>query len=267
MFNLKGQIVQIGTGSYLGNYAGPIRTSAVNRYFNSRFAYIFPKSELGNLMHGDTIESLEFFRTDGPVFDTASKLKMWITTTSRSDFGKSKVSFLSEIANAQQIYSQNPKKHIGTTEAFYKLPFSKKFLYDSTKGGNLVLMVEFNQKDTLKGAYNFYFESSSSVSGYAPNQVQFTMGATLADSLNFSTEYHPTIIFNYPRFAKDCEVKGVYTLGKIPLPLGNPDSVKVLLKNVGKNDSILIRLEITSKKIVLVLIYLGVNKGSSMFLH
>lgn len=236
MFNLNGQIVQIGTGSYLGNYAGPMRTSAVNRYYYSRFAYIFPKSELGNLMHGDTIESLEFFRTDGPAFDTSSRLKMWITTTSRSDFGKNKVSFLSEIANAQQIYNQNPKQHIGTVEAFYKLPFSKKFFYDSTKGENLVLMVEFNQKDTLKGAYNFYFESSSTVSGYAPDQVKFTSGATLADSLNFSTEYHPTIIFNYPRIAKDCDVKGVYTLGKIPLPLGNPDSVKVLLKNVGKND-------------------------------
>ena len=236
MFNLNGQYVQIGTGSYLGNYAGPIRTSAVNRYFYSRFAYIFPKSELGNIMHGDTIESLEFFRTDGPAFDTASKLKMWIATTSRSDFGKNKVSFLSEIANAQQIYSQNPKQHIGTVESFYKLPFSKKFRFDTTNGQNLVLLVEFNQKDTLKGAFNFYFESSSTVSGYAPNQVQFTSGTTLADSLNYSTEYHPSIIFNYPRIAKDLEVKGVYTLGKIPLPLGNPDSVKVLLKNVGKSD-------------------------------
>ena len=236
MCNLNAQYVQIGTGNYLGNYAGPLRASGVNRYFYSRFAYIFPKSELGNIIHGDTIESLEFYRTDGPAFDTNSRLKMWISTTTRSDFGKNKVSFPSEIANAQPIYNQNPKSHIGTVESFYKLPFFNKFRYDTTTGSNIVLYVEFQQKDTLKGAFNFYFESSFTVPGYAANQTQFYSGATMADSLNYSTEYHPTIIFNYPRYSKDIEVMGVYSLGKIPLPLGNPDSVKVLLKNVGKSD-------------------------------
>ena len=233
---LTAQFVQIGSGNYLGNYAGPVRTNALQKVFNSRFAYIFPKSVLGNLTHGDSIESLEFFRADGPAFDTSCKLKIWIGNTNRANFGATKVSFLSEIANAKQIYNQNPKKHIGTTESFYELPFNTKFRYDSTLGENLTLYIEFNQYDTLKGAYNFYFEGSFSVAGYANQQTQFYSGITLTDSLQFITEYHPTIRFNYPRFAKDAFVRGVYTLGKIPLPLGNPDSVKVLLKNVGKSD-------------------------------
>ena len=233
---LGAQFVQIGSGNYLGNFAGPIRTNASQKVFNSRYAYIFPKSVLGNLTHGDTIQSLEFYRTDGPAFDTTCKLKIWIGNTNRANFGPSKVSFLSEISNATQIYNQNPKKHIGTTENFYELPFSTKFRYDSTLGENLTLYVEFNQFDTIKGAFNFYFEGSFSVSGYATQQTQFNTGITLTDSLQFITEYHPTIRFNYPRFSKDAFVRGVYTLGKIPLPLGNPDSVKVLIKNVGKSD-------------------------------
>lgn len=233
---LNAQFIQIGDGNYLGNYAGPIRTNASAKVFNSRFAYIFPKSVLGNLKHGDTIESLEFFRTDGPAFDTTCKLKIWIGNTNRANFGATKVSFVSEIANAKQIYNQNPKQHIGTTESFYKLPFSQKFRYDSTIGENITLYVEFNQFDTIKGAFNFYFEGSFSVTGYGSQQTQFYSGANLQDSLQFITEYHPTIRFNYPRFQKDAFVRGVYSLGKIPLPLGNPDSVKVLLKNVGKND-------------------------------
>lgn len=233
---LNAQFVQIGDGNYLGNFAGPLRTSGTNKVFNTRFAYIFPKSVLGNLKHGDTIESLEFFRADGPAFDTTCKLKMWIGNTSRSTFGATKVSFVSEIANAKQVYNQNPKKHIGNIENFYKLPFYQKFMYDSIAGENLTLFVEFNQYDTLKGAFNFYFEGSFSVTGYASQQTQYYAGNSLPDSLQFITEYHPTIRFNYPRFQKDAAIQGVYSLGKIPLPLGNPDSVKVLLKNVGKND-------------------------------
>ncbi len=233
---LSAQFVQIGEGNYLGNFAGPLRTSGANKVFNSRFAYIFPKQVLGNLQHGDTIESLEFFRSDGAAFDTSCKLKMWIGNTSRTTFGATKVSFVSEIASAKQIYSQNPKSHIGSTEAFYKLPFSQKFRFDTSKGENLTLFVEFNQVDTLKGSFNFYFEGSFTVAGYGSQQTHYYAGNALPDSLQFTTEYHPTIRFNYPRFQKDAFVRGVYTLGKIPLPLGNPDSVKVLLKNVGKAD-------------------------------
>ncbi len=97
---LGAQFVQIGSGNYLGNFAGPIRTNASQKVFNSRYAYIFPKSVLGNLTHGDTIQSLEFYRTDGPAFDTTCKLKIWIGNTNRANFGPSKVSFLSEISNA-----------------------------------------------------------------------------------------------------------------------------------------------------------------------
>lgn len=64
--------------------------------------------------------------------------------------------------------------------------------------------------------------------------MKYGFSTTGFDSLPSSASYHPTIILNFPKFQKDIAILKVYTLGKLPLPLGKPDSVQVLLRNVGK---------------------------------
>ncbi|MFZ9778500.1 MAG: hypothetical protein ACO3CI_09280, partial [Schleiferiaceae bacterium] len=95
-------------------------------------------------------------------------------------------------------------------------------------------MCEYEQRDTQGTPTNFYFESGFTVPGYSLLQVHYASGSTLPDSLPTTTQYHPTIRFHYPRADVDLEVVKVYSLGKMPVPLGQPDSVKVLLRNVGK---------------------------------
>lgn len=232
----QSQFVQIGEGSFLGTFAGPIRTIATQKTFQSKFAYIFPKSTLGNLKNGDSITSIEFFRADGTAIPQKNKMKIWITTTNRSDFGTVGIDFLQETTGATKVFDTLLGNYFGSNEGFYPLPFSAPFKYDSIYGENIALYVQFDQVDTMIGTFSFYFEGSQTVSGYANRQTQFSFGSRASDTLNNITEYKPTIIFNFPREDIDAEIRKVYTLGKIPLPLGNPDSVKVFVRNVGKKD-------------------------------
>lgn len=230
------QFVQIGNGSYLGTFAGPIRTISTQKIYQSKFAYIFPKNTLGNLRDGDSITSLEFYRADGAAIPPNNKMKIWITNTNRSDFGTVGINFSQEIMGATKVFDTLLGNNIGSDEGFYPMQFSSPFKYDSTYGENLALYILFDQVDTLVGTFSFYFEGSLTVSGYANRQTQFSFGPRASDTLNNITEYKPTIIFNYPRENIDAEIRKVYTLGKIPLPLGNPDSVKVFVRNVGKKN-------------------------------
>ncbi|MEY3965968.1 MAG: hypothetical protein RL263_1137 [Bacteroidota bacterium] len=230
------QFVQVGEGSYLGTFAGPIRTSANMGVYQSKFAYIYPKSTLGNLKHGDSIFSLEFYRAAGASLKGNHRLKIWLSNTQRNDFGSTGIIFSSETTSAQKVIDTFASTYLDTFENFYRFTFIKPYVFDSITGENLVIYTEFNQADTLRGAFSFYFEGTATVSGFSNNQTQFSAGASAPDSLNNITQYKPTLRLNYPRYDFDLEVRGVYTLGKIPLPLGNPDSVKTLLRNVGKKN-------------------------------
>lgn len=235
VFPLNAQFVQVGDGSYLGTFAGPMRVSLNTKTYQSKYAYIFPKTVLGNLQNGDSITSLEFMRTDGDTL-RQSRMRMWLVNTNRSDLGATGIRFSQETAAATLVHDDNPQKYFGRDEKFYRLPFNKPYVYDSLAGENLLLLVFFEQKDTFKAGVSFYFEGSATVNGYGSQQTHFSAGLTASDTLNNITEYHPTIIFNYPRKDVDLLVRGTYTLGKIPLPLGNPDSVKSFVRNVGKKD-------------------------------
>lgn len=232
----SGQYVRIGDGSYLSNIGGPFTASTGLAKYNSRFAYIYTRTTLGNIRNGDSITSLEFKRSAGVALNTACNVKIYLANTSLYDFGSGNLSWSNAIGSATLVYNQNPAD-IGTEEGFHTLPLSQTFVYDSAKGENLALFVEYSQTATQPGNVFFYFESSTTVSGLASNQTKYLRDTVLRDSLKSSSDYHPTLIINYPRKNRDIAMIGVYTLGKLPVPLGNPDSVKVLIRNVGKKDA------------------------------
>jgi len=230
---LKGQYAKIGDGSYLSNIGGPFTASTNLAKYNSRFAYIYPKTVLGDLRHRDSIFNIEFRRSAGAATNSNCNLKIWIGNTALSDFGSGTISWSSQIAGSQLVYNQNPAD-IGTAEGYHTIPFSAPYYYDSLKGENLLLFVEYSQTATQPGNVFFYFETGSTLNGLGPNQTKYLRDTVLKDSLSLSNDYHPSIILNYPRKNKDLMVLGVYSLGKLPVPLGNPDSVRVLVRNVGK---------------------------------
>lgn len=229
------QYVKIGEGSYAGTLGGPMVASTSRDTQTSRFAYIIPKSALGNMIHLDTLTSIEFYRVSGSAPNTSTDCKIWLNNTSRGDFGTGKLHFPTESNNAQLVFSGSPSSYIGGTEKFYKIPLNNKpYVFDTTLGDNLVLLVEYSQTKKQNSVLQWYFEGPATVSAYALNQVKYGIGISPIDSLPSSSSYHPTMIFNYPKFNQDLAIIKVYTLGKIPLPLGKPDSVQALVRNVGK---------------------------------
>ena len=125
-----GQYVKIGDGSYTGTLGGPMVASTTKDTQVSRFAYIFPKAELANLYHKDTIESCEFFHVISSAAPNSSTFcKIWLQNTSRSDFGSGKLHFPTETKNSVLVFSNTPASYIGAAEKFYKIPFtSAKYL-------------------------------------------------------------------------------------------------------------------------------------------
>jgi len=229
------QYVKIGDGSYAGTLGGPMVASTTRDTQTSRFAYIIPRAVLGNMVHHDTLVSMEFYRVAGSAPNTSTTCKIWLSNTNRTDFGTGKLHFPTERNNAQLVFSGSPSSYIGGTEKFYNLPFNNKaYVFDTTQGDNLVLLVEYNQIKKQASTFQWYFEGPATVSSYAVNQVKYGIGVNPVDSLPSSTSYHATMIFNFPKFNQDLAIIKVYTLGKIPLPLGKPDSVQALLRNVGK---------------------------------
>ena len=229
------QYVKIGDGSYAGTLGGPMLASTSRDTQTSRFAYIIPKSALGNMIHLDTLTSIEFYRVSGSAPNTSTDCKIWLNNTSRGDFGTGKLHFPTESNNAQLVFSGSPSSYIGGTEKFYKIPLNNKpYVFDTTLGDNLVLLVEYSQTKKQNSVLQLYIEGPATVSAYALNQVKYGIGISPIDSLPSSSSYHPTMIFNYPKFNQDLAIIKVYTLGKSPLPLGKPDSVQALVRNVGK---------------------------------
>lgn len=231
------QYVKIGDGSYAGTLGGPMVSSTSKDTQTSRFAYIIPYAELGNMVHGDTLTSIEFYRVLGSAPNSSTNCKIWLHNTSRSDFGTSKLHFPTEVNSSILVHNETASNYVGGLEKFYRIPFNKKkYVYDSTQGNNLVLLVEYSQIRKQTSTLQWYFEGPATVSSYNTNQVKYGIGTLPLDSLPNSSSYHPTMIFNFPKLNQDLAVIKVYTLGKIPLPLGKPDSVQVLLRNVGKAD-------------------------------
>lgn len=229
------QYVKIGDGSYAGTLGGPMIGSTTKDTQNSRFAYIIPRAELGNMAHFDSIASIEFYRITGSAPNTSTNCKIWLQNTTRTDFGTGKLNFITEANNSTLVFNSSPSNYIGGNEKFYRLPFNlKNFVFDTTQGENLVLLVEYNQTKRQGSALQWYFEGPATVSSYAQNQVKYGIATLALDSLPSSSSYHPTMIFNFPKINEDLAIIKVYTLGKMPLPLGKPDSVQVLLRNVGK---------------------------------
>ncbi len=231
---LISQYVKIGNGYLSGTIAGPFSASTSRDTQYSKFAYIFPKSVLSNLTHGDTIASIEIFRVGGALPDSNCTMTLYMGNTNRTDFGSGKISFSNEIKQANWVVSVKPAAIFNTMEKFYPIRFLNKYRYDSLSGENLTLFVEYKQWKKQPTAMSFYMETPNSVIGYANNQTKYLVSASNLDSLPSSTSYHPTIVFNFPKFNQDVALIKTYTLGKIPLPLGKPDSVQVLIKNVGK---------------------------------
>lgn len=234
------QSTTIGSGTFTSNAYGPMyTTTSVNSV--SRFAYIYSSSLLGELEHGDSIWSVSFFKDNTDDLTGSNNLKIYIRPTSQTDFGAGSLSWSSEISGLGfvKVYDNNPNSVMNGKRGFITFTFSSPYYWDTTLGQNFEILVEYTQPNTQTAQINWYYDNASTQSGYLSNQNKYysaTNTLTPSNTLSSSNERKPMIRINYPRYDVEIGVSALYSLGKIPVPLGNPDTVKVLLLNSGKHD-------------------------------
>lgn len=238
--HVQAQVITLGQGSFTGsNVAGPANTSTTAGSA-SRYAYIFPASVLGTLKHNDTIVSLSFHKNAGGEIQGTCNMKIYMRTTLNANYGLRNINWVNQttVTGMKKVYDKDPKNDIDSVLGWVRFPLTNAFVVDTTFGKNLEILIEYTQTSAQLINTFWSFENSLSVPGYTSNQTKLfrTLGGTLADTSNFSTEVHPTIRIEFPKNDKDLAINKLYSLGKLPLPQGNPDSVRAIVHNVGKKD-------------------------------
>jgi hypothetical protein len=217
------------------------------------YAYIYPFTSLNGILHGDSIEAIDFQR-NGPnvsIPGTAS-CKIWISNIGKNDFGTGNINFQAEILNinAPLVYNQSPIAVIGSASGFSKFTLTNKFRFDTTKGNNLAIFVEYTQDSFPNSEIFWNADNTTPATGYVNNQVKFIRdtGTTAVPSTsNSSTSVHPQIRLDIPRSDFEGTILIPYTYGKIPVPMGNPDTIKLRVINLGKKDANGLKAYIRSK--------------------
>jgi len=246
VFNIetKAQSVTIGTTNFRTSTYGPCNTNAIDSS-NGRYMYLYTSNNFGSMQHGDTISSFEFFKSGALGISGNVKMRILVQHTDSTNLDTPNINwYLESVAtDVTEVYNGNPSTIISGAEGFKKFPFDSGFVYDTTKGHNLVVYVEYHQFTGLFQNISWAVTDKIRNTFFADYQTKFVRGRgdTIPNRTTGSSDYHPTLKINFPRYNKDIEVVKHYSLGKLPVPLGNEDSMKAIIRNVGKQaiDSIM----------------------------
>jgi len=230
------QYSTVGAGSFAGTIAGPLRLSTVDSNYYSRYTYIYPEALLSELEHGDTITRFELATQAGYAPDANTLLDVYAGNTSLTNFTGQSDAWNDLIATSTLVYSGSLLNVLKGNTGFNAFDVNNNFwVYDTSKGKNLLLSFDFVQKDTQGGVVSFDYDNTN-VPSYVANSTRYYFGNTKGDSLRNSAQYHPQLVLNYPRKDKEIALLAAYSLGKLPVPLGNPDSIRILIRNTGKKN-------------------------------
>lgn len=238
--SLYAQYTIIGQNSFGGtNFYGPMTTNNASDTFFSRHAYIYPEATLGQLRHGDTIRSIEFFKSGTNGFTGAPIFRVYMAMSANADFGSRNLHWPNEAAKSGtvKVYEGNPATVAGTAPGFKRFDFNTGvFVFDSTKGNNLEILVEFIQYSRNASTVGWVYENDFTVPYFvSSNETKLVSGAgTPTDSTNASNVRKPYIKINYPRYDKNLEVNNVYCLGTVPTLMGRADTVMAIVGNSGR---------------------------------
>lgn len=239
--NMEAQVTLIGQGSFGGtNLIGPCNTG-IQAGSASRYAYIWPSSTLGTLKHGDTIVSLSFHRNSTGRIQGNCSMLIYMRTTVNSNYGINGPlwSNLIGATGMKKVYDKDPRIDFDSLYGWVRFKLDVPYVVDTLFGKNLEVLVEYRQSSSQQSSLLWSFENNSSIgtSGFTSNQTKFitsTGAAQLNDTLKRATDLHPSLKIEFPRDNYEFMMSKLYSMGKLPVPQGNPDTVKAIVYNIGK---------------------------------
>lgn len=249
-FQVFAQRITVGPGNITNtNIAGPFAT--INTQHYSSYAYIYPEVSIPGILHNDTVEAIDFNR-NGPNGSVpgVSNVKIWMINTSLNDFGAANINFAAERLNlnAKLVFDGSPGNIIDSFVGFKKFTLNNKFRFDTTLGKNLMMFIEYEQDSFPTNQIFWNADNAFGVNGYVNNQVKFARDSfVMPTNSNSNTSWHPQIRFDIPRADYEGGILIPYTYGKIPVPLGNPDTIKLRVVNFGKKDASNVKIFVRSR--------------------
>lgn len=235
--NAWAQNTTVGGGAFASNVFGPAYTST-NSNSISRVAYIYSSDLLSNLQVGDTITSFSFQKASAGTIQGATNLKIYMRSTVKTDFGTEALNWNNELQGVgfKKVVETNLAPLVPNTTGFVTVPFDTAFRWDTLFGKNLEILIEYYQPLGTTANISWAIDNNGSQIGYLDNQCKYSsaIGTAFADSLVNSSSFKPVLRINHPRFDTEMSVVNLYSLGKIPAPLGNPDTVKAIIQNIGR---------------------------------
>ena len=165
-------------------------------------------------------------------------MKIYISPTTLTSYGAGNAIWPSLLTGSgvTKVYDDNPFSIIGSGSGAVEFLFNEPYEWDTTLGHHLQVLVEYVQDSSQIDPVNWFYDAQSTMPAYQPNQVKYTLNTgrtSPSDTLDFSQERKPQILIKFPRYDFELGVKNIYSLGRIPAPLGNPDTIKVLIENNG----------------------------------
>ncbi len=240
VLNVQGQYTQIGEGGFASSSFGPFKTDLSSAFY-SRYAYIYPSGALFNLKHGDSITAFEFKHRINDTLAGNCNLKIYVKNSSQADYGTGTINWLAQSRlGTTLVYEGNPKSAMGNIpgDALFRFNQVDAFVFDTTNGNNLEVLVEYTQNTNQSEVVQFYCESSFYVPAYISNdETKFISGSSTSgmDSItNSSSSIKPTIRIYHADNDTELETYRIYALGTVPVLMNRSDSIKTIIQNVGK---------------------------------
>lgn len=211
-----------------------------------RHAYLYPEGVFTNVLisgdtvqlkHGDTIRSMEFGKTSFTELRGNPKFKIYLRNNAFSNLGAGNIDWEAEAQTAELVYKGDPTSILGNTPGYKRFNFNQAsyFVYDTSKGKNLEVLVEYTQDSGQTSIVSYNFDSPSTQPLYSSSDEGKFLNGTLplTKQTTFSSANKPTIRFNFFRYRNNLEVRNIYALGRVPILSGIGDSIKFLVQNVG----------------------------------
>lgn len=208
--------IAIGGGSALG------RAPATQNNYH-RAAAVYPASDMSHFPVGVDLKSIGYTITTAASAAVSGNIKVYMVNTTDTAFSRSTTwATLISTPSPMKLVYDGPLT-IPNTTGMYTITFDSAFTFT---GGGIYVAFEWTNTGTVTTSATYQCNSvlASSNKSVLSNAAQ---GATLSSN----SAFRPRIALGYDRPTNDLEVTQLYTLAKLPIPVGNPHTVQALVTN------------------------------------
>ena len=243
LFSLPGftQQITIGSGQFrhADNLYGPMVSNATDSLYN-RHCYIYSAQFFSNLSHGDLIRSIGFNHstastnplTGNPTF------RIWFNQTTMSTYGadSTPINWNERMRMATKVYDGDPSSVVDGTGGYNYFTLLSPYSWDTTKGLNFELIVEYEQKTGQTQLIQWLYDRADATPGLISGQTKWLSGTwPSADSITTGGNLrHPNISLTYPQ---DVNISPAEMSSISFLHIGEHVVPKIFVENTGRKAS------------------------------